>query len=134
MPDKYFIDVNGEINVLLPAQYEQRPVRFPVELLVHSDGFPAFSYNRFALNSSKASLLVETPDPFPLYSPLRLNFYIPPTVKTLGEFSGRVVWTNTTDRKRFRGMGIQLFEKGPGTLNGLVAQLEETQPLLDANS
>lgn len=131
MPDKYFVDVNGVMDAIHPDCYGQRTVRFPVELALNNGHGSAISYSRFVLNTSKGHVLIETPCPLPVGTKVLLNFYIPPSVMLLGNFSGRVVWANTLNPRKHKGMGVRITDSAPGTLARMEALLEEKQPLFD---
>lgn len=133
MPDKYFIDVNGVVDALLPYRDEQRTVRFPVELAIHSGSESAVAYSSFALNASAGSLLIETPHPLCVGTGVVLHFYIPPEVLLLAEIAGRVVWANTINPRKPIGMGIKFTDAESNNLSRMVALFEEHNHLLDTH-
>ncbi len=103
-------------------RYERSSGRIPVDYLI--DGHPRSDY---IVSLSAGGVFVETKDPQPAGTPLRLRFRVPHRRETL-DVDGQVVWTNASDDpsdlQRPSGMAIRFDEPlGIATLATLIASL-----------
>lgn len=125
--DKIFVDRHGE-----GEEYSERRrhIRFPVYLaFTCNNEAPAFSSD-FILNLSKGGLFIRTDHPFPKDSEITINIYIPPGIKLLGQFEGRVVEVNEHNTAYPKGMHIKITS-GREDMQRLEDYLEEKRHLVD---
>ena len=103
-------------------RYERTSGRIPVDYVI--DGHPRSDY---VVSLSAGGVFVETKDPQPPGTPLRLRFRVPHRSETL-DVDGKVAWINANDNpsdlQRPSGMAIRFDELlGIATLATLIASL-----------
>ncbi len=103
-------------------RYERTSGRIPVDYAI--DGHPRSDY---VVSLSAGGVFVESKDPQPSGTPLRLRFRVPHRKETL-DVDGQVVWTNASDDpsdlQRPPGMAIRFDEPlGIAMLATLIAAL-----------
>ncbi len=133
---KILVDKAGEAEEYLGKGDRRVHVRYPVCLSVKSgdcsdDPSIPDACPDFILNIGKGGVFVMTDRPSPKGSKVVLNFYIPPGEKTLGEFHGVVVGTNTVDNDYPKGMFIKFTGATGEALALLEDYLEERRLLVD---
>ena len=103
-------------------RYERTSGRIPVDYVI--DGHPRSDY---VVSLSAGGAFVETKDPQPTGTPLRLRFRVPHRRETV-DVDGQVAWTNASDNpsdlQTAPGMAIRFDEPlGIATLATLLASL-----------
>lgn len=127
---RFFIDIGGSVEEVLPDRDRRRHVRFPVELAVRYGEEAPLVFDSFILDAGKGGVFIRSDHPLPVGSMIHLHFYIPPEEKLLGAFEGEVVEVNRSSRYP-RGMHVKLFGSSEGDMDRFLAYLEERHQLLD---
>jgi len=128
--DKYFIDKNSKAEEIYQDSSKTKQVHFPLCLAIKYGDDVSLECPNFLLNTSKGKVFVETDSPLPEGSQVVLHFYIPPEVKLLSEFKGRVI----PQQSRFpntRGNMIKIRDITHRKLRKLEEYLEEKRHLID---
>ncbi len=131
MKEKYFLNLNGNAQEISPSGERRRSVRFPVHLSVTYGEETPLEYASFILNISLRGVFIETENPLPPGTKIKMSFYIPPNVKTLANFVGNVEWINKDDPGLPKGMGISFEGCSIKTIHQLVSFLDERKHLVD---
>ncbi len=106
-------------------------MRFPVFIAIkHGEGM-CYAFHDFVLNISKGSVFIRTDKQIPEGSGIMLHFYIPPEVKLIGEFAGKVVEANLNDLNYSEGLYVKFIDHSDDELKRLGEFLEEKRHLVD---
>jgi uncharacterized protein (TIGR02266 family) len=129
--EKTYIEYNGFMDKRLPPGERRRHIRFPVCLAVKFRKESPNEYKSFILNMSEGGVFIQTDEPLPVGTKILIQLYIPPQVKVLSEFIGKVTWVNADDSRPPKGMGINFDSGNKDSLKQLKDFLEEELPLFD---
>jgi uncharacterized protein (TIGR02266 family) len=129
---KFFLDKGGDVEEFTGDEDRRKHVRFPVCLAVDYCEDPAQPCSDFILSISMGGLFIKTDKPFRPGSKITMQFSIPPHIKELGEFEGKVVNVSTDDPNHPRGIFVQFINCDEEELKRLEDYLEERTHLLDS--
>ena len=129
--DKFFVCRGGEVDEYLAGNERCKHVRFPVFVAIKYGERMCYAFHDFVLNISKGSVFIKTDKEIPKGSRIVMHFYIPPEVKLIGEFEGKVVDVNLNDLNYFRGFYVKFIDHSDDELKKLEEILEEKRHLLD---
>ncbi len=126
-----YIAQGGNIEEV-PSSGERRyHFRFPVLLAVRYGKDDPITCNGFILNLSEGGIYIQADEPLPVDSQILIRLFIPPEIKLLGEFPGKVIWVNTGDSPLPKGMGIKLETTGKEAMKQLITYFRDEKPLID---
>jgi len=128
--DKYFIDKKGSAEEYFQNTNKTKQVHFPLCLAIRYGDSVPMECPDFLLNTRKGKVFIDTESPLPEGSEVTLHFYIPPHIKLLSEFKGRVVPTQSEARVP-RGTLIKIRDFTHRRLRRLEEYLEEKRHLID---
>ncbi len=106
-------------------------MRFPVFVAIKYGERMCYAFQDFVLNISKGSVFIKTDKQIPEGSGIMLHFYIPPEVKLIGEFTGKVVEANLDDLNYSEGLYVKFIDHSDDELRRLEEFLEERRHLVD---
>ena len=129
--DKFFVGRGGEVDEYSADKERCKHVRFPVFVAIKYGERMCFAFQDFVLNISKGSVFIKTDKQIPEGSGIMLHFYIPPEVKLIGEFAGKVVEANPNDLNYFGGFYVKFIDHSDDELKRLGEYLEEKRHLVD---
>ncbi len=128
--DKYFVDKKGSVAEFFQNTEKTKQVHFPLCLAIkYGDNVP-MDCPDFLLNTSKGKVFIKTDEPLPEGSKVTLHFYIPPYIKLLSEFKGKVVPQHNEEQIP-RGSLIKIRDFTHRKLHELEEYLEEKRHLID---
>jgi uncharacterized protein (TIGR02266 family) len=129
---KFFLDKHCDVEERTVGDKDQRKhVRFPVCLAVDYCEDPTQPCSDFILSISMGGLFIRTDTPLDIGSKIKMQFSIPPHVKELGEFDGKVVNMNTDNPNHPRGIFVKFINCSKKELQRLEDYLEGKKHLLD---
>ncbi len=132
---KFFLDKGGDVEEYTGDKDRRKHVRFPVCLAVDYHEDPTQPCSDFILSISMGGLFIRTDKPFIPGSQIKMRFNIPPHIKEIGEFDGKVVNVNTDDPDdpdHPRGIFVKFINCSEGELRRLEDYLEGKKHLLDS--
>ncbi len=129
--DKYFVGRGGEVDEYSADKERCKHVRFPVFVAIKYGERMCFAFQDFVLNISKGSVFIRTDKQIPEGSRIMLHFYIPPEVKLIGEFAGKVVEASLDDINYSEGFYVKFIDLSDDELRRLEELLEEKRHLVD---
>jgi hypothetical protein len=129
--DKIFVCREGEVDEYLVNKERCKHVRFPVFVAIKYGERMCYAFQDFVLNISKGSVFINTDRQIPKGSRVMMHFYIPPEVKLIGEFAGKVVEADLNDLNYFGGFYVQFIDYSDDELKRLEEFLEEKRHLVD---
>ncbi|MBS1258028.1 MAG: hypothetical protein MAG551_01081 [Candidatus Scalindua arabica] len=106
-------------------------MRFPVFVAIKYGERMCYAFQDFVLNISKGSVFVNTDKQISKGSKVVMHFYIPPEVKLLGTFAGKVVEADLNNINYFRGFYVKFTGYSDDELKRLEEFLEEKRHLID---
>ncbi len=129
--DKFFICREGEVDEYSADKERCKHVRFPVFVAIKYGERMCYAFQDFVLNISKGSVFIRTDKQIPEGSGIMLHFYIPPEVKLIGEFAGKVVEANLDDLNYSEGLYVKFIDHSDDELRRLEEFLDEKRHLVD---
>jgi len=129
--DKFFICRGGEVGEYSADKERCKHVRFPVFVAIKYGERMCYAFQDFILNISKGSVFIKTDKQIPKASRVVMHFYIPPEVKLIGEFEGKVVEANLNDLNYSEGLYVEFIDHSDDELKRLEEFLEEKLHLVD---
>jgi hypothetical protein len=129
--DKFFVCREGEVDEYSAGKERCKHVRFPVFVAIKYGERMCYAFQDFVLNISKGSVFVKTDKLIPKDSRVVTHFYIPPEVKLIGEFEGKVVEASPNDLNYSRGFYVKFIDHSDDELKRLGEFLEEERHLVD---
>jgi len=129
--DKFFVCREGEVEEYLADKERCKHVRFPVFIAIKYGERMCYAFQDFILNISNGSVFVKTDKLIPKGCMVVMHFYIPPEVKLLGTFAGKVVEANLNNLNYFRGFYVKFIDHSDDELKRLEEFLEEKRHLVD---
>ncbi len=106
-------------------------MRFPVFVAIKYGEMMCHAFQDFILNISKGGVFIKTDKQIPEGSGVMLHFYIPPEVKLIGEFAGKVVEANPNGLNYSEGLYVKFIDHSDDELRSLEEFLEEKRHLVD---
>ncbi len=106
-------------------------MRFPVFVAIKYGERMCYAFQDFVLNISKGNVFIKTDKQIPKGSRIVMHFYIPPEVKLIGEFEGKVVEANLNDLNYPGGFYVKFINHSDDELKRLGEFLEEKRHLVD---
>jgi uncharacterized protein (TIGR02266 family) len=126
-----YIAQGGNIEEVPSSGEKRYNFRFPVRVAVRYGKEDPITCNGFILNLSEGGVFIQTDEPLPVNSEILIRLFIPPRIKLLGEFTGKVAWVNTGESPLPKGMGIQFETPGKEALKQLISYFRDEKPLID---
>jgi hypothetical protein len=128
--DKYFIDRKGRAEEYFQDNQKTKQVHFPLCLAIKYGNNVSMDCPNFLLNTKRGKVFVETESPLPESSEVVLHFYIPPHIKLLSEFKGKVIHSQRRAQD-VKGNMIKIRDLTHRKLHKLEDYLEEKRHLID---
>jgi Tfp pilus assembly protein PilZ len=128
---KFFLDKGGDVEEYTGDQEQRKHLRFPVCLAVNYHENPTQPCSDFILSISMGGVFIRTDRPFKTGSKIKMQFSIPPHIKELGEFDGKVVNVNTDNPNHPIGIFVKFINCSERELTRLEDYLEGRKHLLD---
>ena len=126
--DKYFIDKDSRAEECFKGRKKCKKVQFPLCLAIQY-GNELVDCPDFLLNISKGTMFIQPPALFPVNTKLNLHFYIPPEIKLLAEFKGKVIGVRQINNAT--GNLIKIKDFFHNKLHMLEEYLDEKNHLID---
>ncbi len=132
--DKFFLDKHCDVEEYIGDDDKHRHVRFPVCLAVDYHENPTQPCSDFILSICMCGVFIKTAKPFKAGSKIKMQFRIPPHIKELGEFEGKIVNVKTDDQRHPRGIFVKFTDCDARELTRLEDYLEEKKHLIDSTA